>query len=118
MSNTTVCEILEYENALRDGGVPENQVRAQTKALAQIIESNLATKHDISLVQKDIQKFKIIENLLINEIKLPLKNKDHALTGNYINFRECHIENDWLLIYRINENHVMFECTGTHSDLF
>ena len=49
MSNTTVCEILEYENTLRDGGVPENQVRAQTKALAQIIESNLATKKDVEL---------------------------------------------------------------------
>ena len=78
-------------------------------------------KKQIKLMQKrkkDIQKFKIIENLLINEIKLPPKNKDHALIGNYINFRECHIENDWLLIYRINGNHVMFECTGTHSDLF
>jgi hypothetical protein len=47
MANTIVCGILEYENTLRDGGIPETQIRAQTKALAQIIESNLSTKQDL-----------------------------------------------------------------------
>lgn len=50
---------------------------------------------------------------------LPEKNKDHALTGNWIGYRECHILPDWLLIYRI-ENDVLvltLSRTGSHSDL-
>lgn len=51
---------------------------------------------------------------------LPEKNKDHELTGNWAGYRECHIQPDWLLIYRI-ENDVLvltLTRTGTHSDLF
>lgn len=46
--------------------------------------------------------------------------RDHALTGNYIGFRECHIKPDWLLIYRINNNelYLFLSRTGSHSDLF
>lgn len=49
---------------------------------------------------------------------LPANYKDHALTGNWIGHRECHIQSDWLLIYRI-ENGVLvltLTRTGTHSD--
>ena len=48
------------------------------------------------------------------------KNKDHALTGDWVGHRECHILPDWLLIYRV-ENDVLvltLSRTGTHSDLF
>ena len=48
------------------------------------------------------------------------KYRDHALTGNYVGFRECHIKPDWLLIYLI-ENDVLtltLVDTGSHSDLF
>lgn len=53
-------------------------------------------------------------------IPLPEKNKDHALTGNFIGFRECHIAPDWLLVYSIEEQELMLYLlrTGTHSDLF
>ncbi len=54
--------------------------------------------------------------LLLNEEKLPPKNRDHALTGNYANRRKCHIEPDWLLIYKLDKNAIIFERTGTHSD--
>lgn len=47
MANTIVCEILEYENTLREGGIPEKQIKAQVKALANIVESNLSTKQDL-----------------------------------------------------------------------
>ncbi|MBQ3565994.1 MAG: type II toxin-antitoxin system YafQ family toxin [Oscillospiraceae bacterium] len=60
----------------------------------------------------------IIEKLLCGEV-LPEKYKDHALTGNYKNHRECHIEPDWLLVYRVFENTLILSLvrTGTHSDL-
>lgn len=51
---------------------------------------------------------------------LPPANRDHALTGNWANHRECHIAPDWLLIYQIKENVLVLELTrtGTHADLF
>jgi len=60
---------------------------------------------------------KIIRNL-INEERLDAKYKDHKLIGNYKGRRECHIEPDWLLIYKIEDSVIIFERTGTHSDLF
>ena len=55
---------------------------------------------------------------LIKEIPLAEKHRDHALTGNYIGYRECHVKPDWLLIYQIGNGIIVFERTGTHSDLF
>ncbi len=49
---------------------------------------------------------------------LPVKNKDHALSSNYSGYRECHIEPDWLLIYKQEKNELLLYRTGTHSDLF
>ena len=58
--------------------------------------------------------------LLANEEKLPEKYRDHNLSGRYSSFRECHIQPDWLLIYRIDgdELELFLFRTGTHSDLF
>ncbi len=68
---------------------------------------------DMSLLEKVIQD-------LLEEKQLDPKYKDHALTGNYIGFRECHIQPDWLLIYTINHNELILtaSATGSHSDLF
>lgn len=49
---------------------------------------------------------------------LPVKNKDHALGGDYSIWRECHIEPDWLLMYRRCGNELFLYRTGTHADLF
>lgn len=51
---------------------------------------------------------------------LPGKNRDHSLTGNWIGHRECHIQPDWLLIYRIENDMLVLTLsrTGTHADLF
>lgn len=49
---------------------------------------------------------------------LPEKNKDHQLTGNYSDYRECHIEPDWLLVYKQTAGELQLYRTGTHSDLF
>ena len=61
----------------------------------------------------------IIEKLL-NVEKLDAKQKDHALTGNYVGFRECHVRLDWLFVYAIQEDKLILTAsrTGTHSDLF
>ena len=51
---------------------------------------------------------------------LPEKNRDHALSGDWVGHRECHILPDWLLVYRIEDNVLVLTLvrTGTHSDLF
>lgn len=67
---------------------------------------------------KNIGRIKSIMSDLTEEKKLEIKFKDHKLTGNYKNRRECHIEPDWLLIYKIENKIIIFERTGTHSDLF
>ena len=68
----------------------------------------------------DLQKLKDVVTKLADGENLPPANKDHALTGNWIHHRECHIAPDWLLIYQIHENVLVLELTrtGTHSDLF
>lgn len=69
---------------------------------------------------KDLAKLKYVVNELANQRPLDEKYRAHELTGNYRNFRECHIEPDWLLIYRIEKGELTLALvrTGTHSDLF
>lgn len=68
---------------------------------------------DIDLLDDIIRKLAACE-------QLPEKNKDHALTGNWTGHRECHIQPDWLLVYRIENDLLVLTLarTGTHSDLF
>ena len=58
--------------------------------------------------------------MLANGIDLPKKYKDHELKGRYTGYRECHITQDWLLIYKIKESVLILALTrtGSHSDLF
>ena len=78
-------------------------------------------KKDYKLAMKRGFDISLIDNLirnLINEKPLQEKYKDHALSGNYTGYRECHIKPDWLLIYQIGNGVIVFERTGSHSDLF
>lgn len=61
----------------------------------------------------------IVEQLAAGHT-LPERNRDHALTGDYIGFRECHIRPDWLLVYRVDGDalELFLFRTGTHTDLF
>ena len=63
---------------------------------------------------------KDVLSLLVNQAVLPEKYKDHKLSGNYAGYRECHIEPDWLLIYKIYDDKLILVLTrtGSHSDLF
>lgn len=67
---------------------------------------------------KNIDKIKIIIATLVAGKQLDAIHKDHILIGNFVARRECHIESDWLLIYRTTGDSVFFERTGSHSDLF
>jgi len=63
---------------------------------------------------------KEVVDQLADGMPLPEKNKDHALTGKWVNHRECHVFPDWLLIYKIEEVCLVLILTrtGSHSDLF
>ncbi len=69
---------------------------------------------------KAMSKLKEVIAKLVNEEKLDEKYKNHPLKSNWKGFLECHIEPDWLLIYRVNEDKKELELarTGSHSELF
>ena len=80
-------------------------------------------KKDYKLAVKrgrNISKLKEVITLLANGEPLPRKYVDHELSGKYSKYRECHIEPDWLLIYKIDEGVLVLSLcrTGSHSDLF
>ena len=78
----------------------------------EIIASNKFRK-DLKLARKrglKLEKLDAVVETLANQLPLDTRYRDYALTGNYGDFRECHIEPDWLLIYRQDE-----ECTGIIS---
>lgn len=69
---------------------------------------------------KKIEKIKEVMALLTNEVKLDDKYNDHKLGQNWKGYRECHIEPDWLIIYKLDETDsaIIFVRTGSHSELF
>ena len=69
---------------------------------------------------KDLSKLEDILNKLASGEVLSENNKDHQLKGEWKDFRECHIEPDWLLIYRIENDELILyaTATGAHTDLF
>ena len=67
---------------------------------------------------KNLEKLKILVRTLLKDERMDPLQRDHKLVGNYQGRRECHIETDWLLIYKIEQERVILERTGTHSDLF
>lgn len=67
---------------------------------------------------KDLEKFKLVARTLVTGQPLDAIHRDHRLVGNYAGRRECHLESDWLLIYKTEESRIVFERMGTHADLF
>lgn len=67
---------------------------------------------------KDQQKLIQLVQVLLAGKPLPPKNRDHPLKGNWKGRRDCHIEPDWILIYKKTEDELRLERTGSHSDLF
>lgn len=67
---------------------------------------------------KDDSKLKEMVTSLAEGIPLEPRNNDHTLYGEWSDFRECHIDPDWLLIYRMDDENLYLARTGTHADLF
>lgn len=87
------------------------------------IKYHKSFKKDVKMIKKrglHVEKLNQVITLLANEIPLPEEYQDHLLKGNYVGYRECHIEPDWLLIYKTEHNLLTLTLThtGTHSDLF
>lgn len=90
--------------------------------MLEIVLSN-RFKKDLKLAAKrgyDLDLLDKVVNTLAKQEPLPEKYRDHPLTGDYIGFRECHVQPNWLLIYRIDDGELILflSRTGTHSDLF
>ena len=80
-------------------------------------------KKDYKLALKRHLDIELLDNIIRRLSRgetLPERNKDHALTGDWIGHRECHILPDWLLVYRVEDDVLVLTLarTGTHSDLF
>lgn len=87
------------------------------------IKNTTQFKKDYKLAKRrglDINLLKgIITKLATGEVLAP-KHKDHSLSGDWVGHRECHIQPDWLLVYRYDNDVLVLTLsrTGTHSDLF
>lgn len=78
-------------------------------------------KRDVKKIKKagkDAAKLREIMEKIVEGKSLDEKYRDHALTGNYRQTRECHIEPDWLLIYKLTKENLILIRTGSHSELF
>lgn len=78
-------------------------------------------RRDVKLAQrrgKDMSKLRELILLLAEGNPLPPSYKDHPLAGEWKHHRDCHLEPDWLLIYKIDGDDLYLVRTGTHSDLF
>ncbi|MBR5705220.1 MAG: type II toxin-antitoxin system YafQ family toxin [Deltaproteobacteria bacterium] len=90
--------------------------------MLKVVLSNRFRK-DLKYAQKsglNLDLLRVVVNTLAGGEKLDKKYRDHELTGDYAGFRECHVQPDWLLVYRIEQEELelfLFR-TGSHSDLF
>lgn len=87
------------------------------------IKNTTQFKKDYKLAKRrglDISLLKSIVTKLANGESLDSKYRDHSLTGNWVGHRECHIQPDWLLVHRYEDDVLVLTLarTGTHSDLF
>ena len=67
---------------------------------------------------KDMAKLRQVILLLVEERPLPYRYQDHPLSGEWSHHRDCHLEPDWVLIYKVEGRELYLVRTGTHSDLF
>ncbi len=78
-------------------------------------------RRDVKLAKRrgrDMSKLRELISLLTAGGALPPRYRDHPLRGEWNHYRDCHLEPDWLLIYKIDGDELYLVRTGTHSDLF
>lgn len=68
---------------------------------------------------KNMSLLQAVIDILIEEKPLPVKYRDHCLKGKWKNHRECHVQGDWILVYKINQNELTLTLsrTGSHSEI-
>ena len=67
---------------------------------------------------KDLGKIQAVIDLLLAGQPLPIQHRDHPLLGAWRGRRDCHVEPDWIVIYRLTKDELRLERTGSHADLF
>lgn len=88
--------------------------------MREIVRST-AFKKDVKRAQKrgkDLERLKAVIVLLLSDEPLPERLRDHPLRGDWVGYRDLHIEPDWLLLYRKTNDVLMLARMGTHADLF
>ena len=75
-------------------------------------------KRRLSSHALDYETLEYVFELLQRGESLPAAFREHRLKGTYAGFAECHIDADWLLVYRVTRSRVVFHRTGTHRELF
>jgi mRNA interferase YafQ len=78
-------------------------------------------RRDVKLMQRrgeDMSKLRAVILHLIQADRLPPRYQDHPLSGDWAHHRDCHIEPDWLLFYKVDGDDLYLVRTGTHADLF
>lgn len=88
-----------------------------------VLKTTTQFRKDYKLAKKRGCNTQLLEKViqtLLEQKPLEEKHRDHSLTGDYDGFRECHIQPDWLLIYRVEAEALLLVVvrTGTHADLF
>jgi mRNA interferase YafQ len=86
-----------------------------------LIDQSKAFRKDVSACEErglPMEALRQVILVLSRKEKLDPKYRDHKLVGGYYRYRECHIQPDWLLIYRIDNQCLYLTRTGTHSDLY
>ena len=137
LTEVLVCVVLLMISAGVAGGAliagqkGSLRLEGNTRVLMSVLDADLFLRNEASLIdvpyfeslegkKKDIEElFKVIE-LLKNQQPLPPEKRDHALTGDYSGYRECHVHPDFLLVYKVVDSQLQLYLyrTGTHSDLF
>ena len=121
--NLTTAFTIFVKQAIREQGIPFEITREipNSETISAINEvQQMKQNPSLGKAYTDMRLMTDIIKKLANGEILPPKNRDHNLSGNYSNCRECHIAPDWLLIYEVYEDELFLYLTrtGSHSDLF
>lgn len=89
--------------------------------MALAIRQSTRFRRDVKRLRRqnvDLSELERVVSILATKEQLDERYRDHALVGNWKGFRECHIQPDWLLIYRIENDELQLARTGSHAELF
>ena len=86
-----------------------------------VVRQSAAFRRDIRRLARqgaDVSKLEMIVELLVAKTPLEPRHRDHGLSGDWKGFRDCHVQSDWVLVYRVEGNELQLARTGSHSELF